>query len=327
MPSTRPQQAVTRSRVPARSAGEPSATQARADAVAMRPLPAAAVCPVSRHAISAHGSTEDRACLVTLNDARGWQPGNLAVLGARALRAKAALGVHEALARAEAAQASAAAGACGSTLRAEEWRRLAVLMSFATPLPHTVAATLPLAVLPPSGVQPLNPIQALQCLLTRELGRSDGCARVRLMGRAFGDTPLAHDYYRFAAALLPRLIEARRLADPLLTRQACEDAWLQPLVQTLWRRLALQLDLRRSRALLRHALRHGIGASGAMPVQLARPHARRPARAPMKAPPTQSDGPPLRLRRSAQRRAAAIAPAPSARPVGKPSNQANTATT
>lgn len=327
--STLSHQAASR-RAAVGAAVPPAATaHANAEVVAMRHV-AATVCPISRRPIRADGGAEDRACVVALNDARGWQPGNLAVLGAPAMRAKTAVGLHEALAHA-AAQIDAACGrrddSGRAALDATQWRRLGVLLSFVMPLPHAVAAALPLAVLPPPGVQPANPIQALQWLLTRELARTDGCARVRLLGQGFGDTPLARDYYRFAAALLPRLIEARRLDDALLARQACEDAWLQPLVHRLWQRLALQLDARRTRTLLRHALRHGIGGIGEGPAPATRLAGQRPRRALKSTSATPPGGDSARrLPRPAKPRNAAVAAA-AGRPGAAARRQANTATT
>lgn len=222
----------------------------------MRHVPAA-VCPVSRRVLDAcSNDSREQAGIALLAPSAACGPGNVVVLSAAALRARATLDFPSALARAH--QADVSPERRFAELPADAWWRLTVLLSFATRLPHAQAAALPLALMPPAGVRPINPVQALQWLLTRELSRTRGCARLRVLGESLSDAA-ARDYYRFAAALLPRLIEARRLGDPLPRRQAIEDAWLQPLVQRSWQRLTSQLDLRRTRALLRLAVRHGIG--------------------------------------------------------------------
>ena len=149
----------------------------------------------------------------------------------------------------------------GPPIDADDHSRAAVLRSFVTALPHAHAATLALIALPPDGVEPVNPVQALQWLLTRELGRTDTCARLRRLAQPLGDAPLAGQFHRFAAALLPRLIEARRSHDGDVLRQAMQEAWAQPLVQALWRRFALPLGARGARKLLVHARRLGSGAA------------------------------------------------------------------
>lgn len=138
----------------------------------------------------------------------------------------------------------------------------ALQRSFVTALPHAQAATLALIELPPAGIEPVNPVQALQVWLTRELARTDICARLRRLAQPLGDAPLACDLHRFAAALLPRLIEARRSNDADALRQAMQDAWAQPLVHKLWQRFALPLGARRARTLLRHAQRLDNGMPG-----------------------------------------------------------------
>ena len=56
------------------------------------------------------------------------------------------------------------------------WSRLAVLMSFVTPLPHEQAARLPLLVLPPNRLRLLNPVQALQAVVTLSFTQPMPCS-------------------------------------------------------------------------------------------------------------------------------------------------------
>ena len=56
-------------------------------------------------------------------------------------------------------------------------------MSYATPLPHAVAAALPMLVLPPPRLRLLNAVQCLQALLTLQFTREGYTQRTRLWPR------------------------------------------------------------------------------------------------------------------------------------------------
>jgi hypothetical protein len=192
-------------------------------------------CPVTRQPLGPGEASVDRVC-----DSAGYAAGNLAMLSLQANRAKGALGWEEALRRAYRAAASDGAGIDG--LDAAAWTRLGVLISFVTPLPHEQAARVPLRILPPNRLRLLNPVQGLQALLTRELGRPDGMRRLRALSALLPAGTLRADLARFLSALLPRCLELGRDADMLAVRRALEDAWGDERVNRRWQRFALQLD-------------------------------------------------------------------------------------
>jgi len=194
-----------------------------------------ALCPITRSTLVQAEMSVDRVC-----DRAGYAAGNLAMMSAMANRAKAALGWDEALQRAR--QADAAEGGCIDGLDAAAWSRLALLMSFVTPLPHAQAACLPLRVLPPNRLRLLNPVQGLQALVTRELARPDGTRRLRALAALLPGEALRLDFHRFLSALLPRRIEAGQGAGAWVLRHALEDAWCDARVNRCWQRFALQLD-------------------------------------------------------------------------------------
>ena len=192
-------------------------------------------CPITRRPLLRADSSVDR-----VNHHAGYAAGNLAMMSALANRAKGALGWDEALLRAH--QAEGAAGGRVDGLDAAAWARLAVLISFVTPLPHEQAARLPLRVLPPNRLRLLNPVQGLQALVTRELGRPDGTRRLRELAALLPGDALRLDFHRFLSAMLPRRIEAGQDADTWALRHALEDAWCDGRVNRCWQRFALQLD-------------------------------------------------------------------------------------
>lgn len=197
-----------------------------------------AQCPITRRALVQAEASVDRVC-----DRAGYAAGNLAMMSMGANRAKAALGWQDALQRAQQARAGASAeGGRIDGLDAAEWSRLAVLMSFVTPLPHEQAARLPLHVLPPNRLRLLNPVQGLQALVTREMARPDGTRRLRALAALLPGEVLRADFHRFLSALLPRRIEAGQGADARRLRHTLEDAWDDARVKRCWQRFALQLD-------------------------------------------------------------------------------------
>ncbi|HSI61153.1 MAG TPA: hypothetical protein VLA16_26585, partial [Ideonella sp.] len=148
-------------------------------------------CPVTRSALSyATGTGSDASVDRVYNDA-GYAAGNLAVISTRANQAKAGLAWHEA--RALAVQAEARPSGAIDGLAAAEWARLAVLMSYVTPLPHAVAATLPLLVLPPNRLRLLNAIQGLQALVTLQLAHAGWSARIVRLSQLMPDKALRRD--------------------------------------------------------------------------------------------------------------------------------------
>ncbi|HNB44521.1 MAG TPA: hypothetical protein PLL72_10010 [Burkholderiaceae bacterium] len=222
-------------------------------------------CPVTRCALAVgrqlppHGAPEDRVVARVCEDA-GYAAGNLAVIGLAADLAKADLAWDDAWARAETLRINARRHGIAQAdgLNANAWRRLAVLMSFVTPLAHHDAARLPLLVLPPNRLHLLNPIQGLQVLATQLLARSGWSQRLSRFLALLPSDALRGDFQRVFLALLPKVIAAGAPTDALRRRWALEDAWLDAEVLQLWQRFALQLDAERSQALLERATAEGL---------------------------------------------------------------------
>ncbi|MBS0594301.1 MAG: hypothetical protein JSR84_12605 [Proteobacteria bacterium] len=137
-------------------------------------------------------------------------------------------------------QAEAAPDGLAAGRDAAAWWRLALLRSFVTPLAHGEAARLPLRVLPPPGLKPVNPVQALQAALTLALARRGGVARLQPLGARL---PAAQRLalHLFVNALLPRLIEQGAGA-AVLPAAALEAAWADARVNRRWQAFALALD-------------------------------------------------------------------------------------
>lgn len=204
-------------------------------------------CPITRQALT-HGSGEPSdASVDRVRNDGGYAAGNLAVMSTRANAAKGRCSFDDALAlmrKAEAQTLGAPAGAEGDLggLSAVEWARIAVLCSFVTVLSHEQAAGLPLLVLPPNRLRLLNPIQALQTLITRQLDGSGWSARIARLEALLPGKVLRRDFQVFVHALLPRVLEGGKPADALAARWALEDAWGNPLVLRCWTRFARQLS-------------------------------------------------------------------------------------
>lgn len=214
-----------------------------------------------------------------VRDDAGYAAGNLAVMSVQARRAKAA-------ARAKAHHMDAASGFRGALRRAQQieddalpeidgltaaqWRRVGVLCSFVEPLSHAEASALPLLVLPPNRLRLLNPIQALQAFISQQLLQPGWSQRVSRFEGLLADPALKRDFKSFFMALLPRVLEGRRLADAPATRWAVEDAWRVPSVQQRWVRFAEQLDPARCEALLCRAAARRLTTRTVVPFSQAR---------------------------------------------------------
>jgi hypothetical protein len=146
---------------------------------------------------------------------------------------------RHAIARARQAEASADGLADGRDAAA--WWRLALLRSFVTALPHDEAAVLPLRVLPPPGLAPVNPVQALQAGVTRVLAQPQGLRRLQRLAARLSDDAQRLAFHRFVGALLPRLIEARGIGNAPPAARALEAAWADARVQRGWVRFAAPL--------------------------------------------------------------------------------------
>ena len=224
-------------------------------------------CPVNRQPLTLCAALDSDATVSRLNPAAAFAAGNLAVISQQVAGAwaqtggssdwQAAMAQAERLANGDAGEAATLLG-----LDHAAWLRLAVLASFATPLPHAQAALLPLCVLPPNRVRVINPVQALQVMLTLQFSQA-GYAR-RLLGLA---ALMPNGEARQAFQIFMHTLLARRLAvgitpTPLQLRQAMEDTWGDALVNRRWQRLATWLTAADCEQLLQRASQRGLVVGG-----------------------------------------------------------------
>jgi hypothetical protein len=161
-------------------------------------------------------------------------------------------------------------------MSAEQWARVAVLCSFVEPLSHEEACALPLSVLPPNRLRLFNPVQALQAFVSQQLLKPGWSQRVSRFEELIPGKALRRDFKAFFMALLPRVIEAGRVAgknlphsadgrppEPRFTemqsRWSIEDAWRASLVQERWTRFARQLTAAQCESLLARASARKLG--------------------------------------------------------------------
>ena len=242
-------------------------------------------CPVSRQPLTLCAAQPSDATVCRLNPAAAYAAGNLAVISQQVALAwsqgdggghwQAAMARAEALLQTQAqtqtqtqtqhlAEISGAAPSPATDgLDAAAWLRLAVLASFATPLPHAQAALLPLCVLPPNRVRVINPVQALQVMLSLQFSQA-GYAR-RLLGLAalMPGSEARQAFQIFMHTLLARRLALSVTATPLQLRQAMEDSWGDTLVNRRWQRLASWLSAADCELLLQRASQRNlvVGAS------------------------------------------------------------------
>lgn len=224
----------------------------------------AAVCPVSRVPLMLGTGRADDATVQRLNPAAAYAAGNL-VVTSRAVQAarEQAGGAMDFDALWSQAQ-RIAAGECSAVreLDGAAWTRLAVLASFATPLPHARAACLPLAVLPPNRVRVINPVQALQVMLTLQFVQAGYARRLLELAALMPSSEARQAFQIFMHTLLARRLAAGPGAALPEVRRALEDSWADPLVNRRWQRLALRLGAADCERLLQRAAQRGLNAGG-----------------------------------------------------------------
>jgi len=200
---------------------------------ALRSLEAATHCPVSGRAL------RDDAQVVTVDAARGWVAGNLALLSPEAAAQWRTLdwrAAREALARAEAEPETLVEG-----LTARQWRRVVTLKSLATPLPAAEAARIPLHVLPPNRLRLVNPIQELQLVLTLQLAVPGWGQRARGIAAAM-PLLLRCEFNLFFNSLLAQALRQGAGPERSGMRDALALAWNDAVVQRRWLRFAHRVD-------------------------------------------------------------------------------------
>jgi len=245
-------------------------------------------CPVTRQPLLlASGGAQDLQ-LQRLNPAAAYAAGNLAAVSRRAAEARQHQGrdlpfadllqlarraAESSTGRAAAVLDAAQTGPAHTTdpaapahalrgLDAAAWQRLAVLSSFATPLPHALAATLPLCVLPPNRCRVINPVQAVQVMLTLQFTQGGYARRLLTLAALMPNSEARQAFQIFMHTLLSRRLSAGQDLGPEAVRQAMEDSWADPLVQRRWQRLALRLSESDCERLLQRAHQRGLCVGG-----------------------------------------------------------------
>lgn len=223
-----------------------------------------AACPITREALTTTRGLANEAVVARMCEDAGYAAGNLAMLSARAASAKVSLDFEETVARAEQAQRNErghlqqSPSRTHADLTAPQWARLAVMLSFVTPLPHARAAALPLLVLPPNRLRVLNPIQGLQTLVTLLLAKSGWSQRLPKLEALMPHAAARRELRAFFMIYMPRVIAGGRPDDHAGWRRALEDAWRHPLVQSHWKRFALTMDEKTCDTVLQRAIDAGL---------------------------------------------------------------------
>lgn len=222
-------------------------------------------CPITRIALSSGSLQDSDASVDRVRNDAGYAAGNLAVISARANRAKGAHGFVDAMRCVRQIEDRTVLEIGG--LGAAAWGRIAILCSFVEPMSHGDACTLPMLVMPPSRLHLLNPAQALQAVISQQLMRPGWAERSRRVEALLNGKPQRRAYQVFFHALLPRVLEAvppaarqaRNAEDALRLRWAIEDAWRNPLVLRRWTEFARQLDAVGCEALLERVTAERLG--------------------------------------------------------------------
>ena len=215
-------------------------------------------CPITRVPLSTAMLDASDASVDRVRNDAGYAAGNLAVMSTKANHAKAGYGFHDALQFVKQIEAGRLGGIDG--LSAAQWSRVAVLCSFVEPLPHEVARTLPLLVLPPNRLRLFNPVQALQAFISQQLLAPGWSHRVSRFEDLLPGKPARRAFQAFFHALLPRVLEAGR-SDTVHARWAIEDAWRNPLVLKRWTAFASLLNAEQCEALVARAAARKLATS------------------------------------------------------------------
>lgn len=197
------------------------------------------VCPVTREPLAPAGRAGGNTQIARLDRQRGFEPGNLVLISQRAAQAREGLGfraVVDLLTRLQDERELA-----HQALPLQAWARLAVLESFAVPLEHPEAARLPLLMLPPPRVPVVNPAQALQVMLTAQLGEPGYARRMAALAARVPASRSRQAFQVFLHTLLARRVALGQVA-PQALRQGLEDAWRHPLVNQRWQAFVLGLQ-------------------------------------------------------------------------------------
>lgn len=217
-------------------------------------------CPVTGERLTQSTGHPTDGVVERLNAQAAYAAGNLAMMSRRAQAARAGRDWHAALLAAREAEALPADGTLDG-LTAAQWLRLAVLISFATPLQHDEAAALPLVLLPPNRVRVLNPVQALQVVLSLPFAGTAELPRLAPVA-ALVPARARPAFHVFMTTLLARRVAGGHAWDATAMKAAMLAAWTDPLVQRRWQRVSLDLSVAEAEAVVAGAVQAGIADAG-----------------------------------------------------------------
>lgn len=186
-------------------------------------------CPVTRQPLHDETGHAQQRCWVRLRQDAGYAAGHIACLSRRAALALTGRNAEQLHAI---AQRVAATGGAEHGLQAAEWARLAALVALVTPGGSAEA----LPVLPPNRLRLLNPLQALQAWVGRQLGHHGWAQRLHALHDALPNVSARQAATALTAALAPHALALP--SDPLARQHALEDLWLDARVQRRWQQLA-----------------------------------------------------------------------------------------
>ncbi len=187
-------------------------------------------CPVSRLSLHDEAGHPQARRWARLRQDQGYSAGHLVCLGATA--AKALEGRNAADLRAM-AQHAAATACTLEGLDASAWARLAGLVALVTPDTDAVQA---LPVQAPNRLVIVNPLQALQAWVARQLGAAGWAQRLQALHDALPTVAARQAASALAAALAPHALTVPLNGPQRL--HALEDLWLDARVQRRWHALA-----------------------------------------------------------------------------------------
>lgn len=224
----------------------------------------ASQCPVTDQALSHSAGAPGEQITDRINTHAAYAAGNLVSLSRQAHQARQGQSCEQILARAQRLRSDPPSDGCNADpgaepipaiddLDAHQWQRLAVLLSFATPLPHAVAATLPLVLMPPPRVRVINPVQALQVMLTLQFAHAGYARRLVALSALMPGSEVRQAFQVFMHTLLARRLSMPASDTAANTRRALQDVWQDALVQRRWQRLATRLTAAQCEHLLHSA--------------------------------------------------------------------------
>jgi hypothetical protein len=217
-------------------------------------------CPVTREILTHGRDAPSDAVIMRLDLGAAFAAGHLVTVSRRVLQARGQADAQtvDSLARRLRAENLSQLGGLDAT----QWERLATLLSLAVSQPHARLACRPLHVLPPNRLRLLNPVQALQALLTQLFAGEAYARRMTALGTLMPDGDARRSYYLFMNAMLARRLAAGWAADRLRVRMTLEDAWVHPVIQRRWEQLALRLRESDCERIVRLAAQRGLAGPG-----------------------------------------------------------------